>query len=113
MERILVDNLIPRRKGNKHNIRAEAKSLSSDGKSNHGTASTTRKKRKTRGWLFRSTVRCSTYRPPTTAPSHASDDRECIDKGLTYHDFHLAMSIDVEANREELKRLFWSDDVQH
>jgi pterin-4a-carbinolamine dehydratase len=81
---------------------------------------------KVKGWIFRSTVRCSTYRPATTsnANSHSSQENDgCISfrenitdnsslKGLTYHDFHLAMSVDVEVNREDVKRwlVYWSSD---
>jgi len=81
---------------------------------------TKRKKRKAKGWVFRSTVRCSTYRPPTvgsvrTSPRRKSDDDGGAsgefrgDEGLTYHDFHLAMSVDVEANREEVRALLRSN----
>jgi pterin-4a-carbinolamine dehydratase len=58
------------------------------------------KKRKIKGWVFVSTIRCSTYRPPTK-----KEDTGALEKGLTYHDFHLAMSVDVEANREEMGQL--------
>lgn len=61
------------------------------------------KRRKIKGWVFVSTIRCSTYRPPTKKED--TDDTTDIVKGLTYHDFHLAMSVDVEANREELGQL--------
>jgi hypothetical protein len=88
-----------------------------------------RKVPKVKGWIFRSTVRCSTYRPSTTsnANSHSSQENSrCISfrenitehssrkKGLTYHDFHLAMSVDVEVNREDVKRwlVYWSSDEQ-
>ena len=73
-------------------------------------ASMRKRQRKIKGWVFVSTIRCSTYRPPTkmprgeTAQSHNKEELY-KDKGLTYHDFHLAMSIDIEANREEIKRL--------
>ena len=60
------------------------------------------KNRKIKGWVFVSTIRCSTYRPPT---KKEDTDATNTDKGLTYHDFHLAMSIDIEANREELGQL--------
>lgn len=76
-----------------------------------------RKIRKVKGWIFRSTVRCSTYRPPSsssnTSSAHSSsslerdDENRSKNQGLTYHDFHLAMSIDVEVNREDVKRWLW------
>ncbi|KAL7479422.1 hypothetical protein ACHAW6_005153 [Cyclotella cf. meneghiniana] len=103
MERVLVDDL------NKF----QSSVAESD---NHGTDDdvgsskiTKKKKRKVKGWVFVSTVRCSTYRPPTKNNSAdkiqvAVNDNMYYDKGLTYHDFHLAMSIDVEASREELKQ---------
>lgn len=83
------------------------------------------------GWVFRCTVICSTPRPvvppPTTTittntttgtANSASDDedggrrlrrrtrcgRGMVD-GVTYHDFHLALCIDVEASREGVRDL--------
>lgn len=116
MERVLVDDL--------NNI--HGKSSDEDGNGggdlierddNNNCGSTVKKrKRKVKGWVFRSTVRCSTYRPHTAGsadsrpPSQADDEGELHrDKGLTYHDFHLAMSVDVEVNREDVKALLWSD----
>lgn len=61
------------------------------------------KRRNIKGWVFVSTIRCSTYRPPTKKED--TDDTTDIVKGLTYHDFHFAMSVDVEVNREELGQL--------
>ena len=59
--------------------------------------------KKVKGWAFQSTVRCSTYRPPTTK-SQVTDEAHG-DKGLTFHDFHFAMSVDVEASRPEVEKL--------
>ena len=61
------------------------------------------KTRKIQGWLFTSTVRCSSYRPALTK-NEKTDSKSC-DKGLTYHEFHLAMNIDVETDLEELGQL--------
>lgn len=97
MERVLVDDI--------NNIHG---TTSCDGQDKEGSATgSERKHRKIKGWAFQSTICCSTYRPPTSK----SEDRVDLnlDKGLTYHDFHLAMSVDVEANREEVKRLLWLD----
>ena len=59
---------------------------------------------KIKGWIFVSTVRCSTYRPSiikrTDAERIQHDSHQYEGKGLTYHDFHLAMNIDVETNRD-------------
>ncbi|KAL7545112.1 hypothetical protein ACHAWF_015622 [Thalassiosira exigua] len=102
MERILVDDL--------NNVHEAGDSFVAR---NSGMPKTS--KRRTKGWVFRSTVCCSTYRPPTSGSSYhiqpdddnARDDFH-RDEGLTYHDFHLAMSIDVEASRENIKPLMWS-----
>ena len=59
--------------------------------------------KRVKGWAFQSTVRCSTYRPPTTK-SQVTDEPHG-DRGLTFHDFHLAMSVDVEAGRPEVGKL--------
>lgn len=92
MERVLVDD-----------VNKDARSPFRNEKSCDRTATMARQNRKTKhrrvGWVFRSTVRCSTYRPSAQCQDNSN--------GLTYHDFHLAMSIDVEANREELKRSLW------
>ena len=66
-----------------------------------------KRRRKVKGWIFRSTVRCATYRPPVAgAPARKADGGGADEaKGLTYHDFHLAMSVDVEVAREEVRRL--------
>ncbi len=94
MERVLVDDLS-----------SVSNSTTSDRKSDATSASSTqtsKQKRRVKGWVFVSTVRCSTYRPPTTrADLERHDDlSQPKDKGLTYHDFHLAMNIDIESNRE-------------
>jgi len=115
MERILVDDL-----NNVYGKNDNNATSTTTRESNTINTTTKRKQRKIKGWVFRSTVQCSTYRPPTTkAPSAkgTSNPRPPPgeypkDKGLTYHDFHLAMSIDVEVSREEVKRLLWSDNDQ-
>jgi hypothetical protein len=56
----------------------------------------TANRRRVMGWIVRSTIQCSTYRPPSTSSSISSDDNS---RGLTYHDFHLALCIDVEVER--------------
>jgi len=76
---------------------------------------TKRAARHHRGWIVRSTVRCSTHRPPLPGRGRRSDDddddrrrrrsRRPPRGGLTYHDFHLALCIDVEAGRDEVRRL--------
>jgi len=58
---------------------------------------TANRRRRVMGWIVRSTVQCSTYRPPATSISISSDDNSS--RGLTYHDFHLALCIDVEVKR--------------
>jgi len=77
----------------------------------------TKKAPRPRGWIVRSTVRCSTHRPPLPGRGRRSDDDDDDDDrrrrrsrrpprgGLTYHDFHLALCIDVEAGRDEVRRL--------
>ncbi|KAL7533317.1 hypothetical protein ACHAXR_009795 [Thalassiosira sp. AJA248-18] len=102
MERILVDDL--------NNIHGDHKHA--DSNDNNATAKI--KKRKIKGWVFRSTIRCSTYRPPTAGSTKSgrslqTDGKGGLhkDQGLTYHDFHLALNVDVELNREEVKRLLW------
>ena len=62
------------------------------------------KRRKIQGWVFTSTIRCSSYRPALKKKEIEEKNASC-DKGLTFHDFHLAMNIDVESNREELGQL--------
>lgn len=57
----------------------------------------TANRRRVMGWIVRSTIQCSTYRPPSTSSSISSDDNSS--RGLTYHDFHLALCIDVEVER--------------
>mmetsp|Transcript_12180 Transcript_12180/g.24461 ORF Transcript_12180/g.24461 Transcript_12180/m.24461 type:complete len:294 (-) Transcript_12180:54-935(-) len=96
MERVLVDDLITVSNSNTTGWNSEAASTS-------GSAQTSKqKRRKVKGWVFVSTVRCSTYRPPTTRADLEEHDgsSQYKDKGLTYHDFHLAMNIDIESNRE-------------
>ena len=90
MERVLVDDV------NKFYNSTKAASTEKDGK-----------KIKIKGWIFVSTIRCSTYRPAVKREEvkEDGDKTSSADKGLTYHDFHLAMSIDVETNREELGQL--------
>jgi len=85
MERVLVDDLSTVSNSNTTGRNSEAQ-----------------KRRKVKGWVFVSTVRCSTYRPPTTRADLEEQDgsSQHKDKGLTYHDFHLAMNIDIESNRE-------------
>jgi hypothetical protein len=73
---------------------------------NNNTAS---RRRHVMGWIVRSTIQCSTYRPvsppitTTLSPSSTSNDDDdnnsSISRGLTYHDFHLALCIDVEVKR--------------
>lgn len=96
MERVLVDDV------NKFYNSKKAASTEKDGK-------------RIKGWIFVSTIRCSTYRPAMKKKEVNEDgsNTSTADKGLTYHDFHLAMSIDVEANREELGQLLLKkvDDV--
>ena len=116
MERILVDDVNNDNDGKDHH----------NDKIPENQISTRKKLGKARGWIFRSTIRCSTYRPSstttTTTPRRSSpsvreqdegggggsdggrDRGHAHNKGLTFHDFHLAMSIDVEASREELKQ---------
>jgi pterin-4a-carbinolamine dehydratase len=124
IERILVDDVhdisplgdTADIHGNSHEINTNTGSIRS-GLSDSGI--TKRKGKKIKGWIFRSTVRCSTYRPPssslnTTACSFSTQEKvertlrarveSSSFKGLTYHDFHLAMSIDVEGNREDVKQ---------
>lgn len=103
MERILVNDI-----NNIHHYGDKITSAAASSSDNLGVPK--RKKRKIKGWIFCSTIRCSTYRPSTTTANNrekkeTSDDFPHNDKGLTYHDFHLAMTIDVEANREDIKRL--------
>jgi pterin-4a-carbinolamine dehydratase len=90
MERVLVDDLT------KFSKAFPGNSDDSDG---------FKRKRKVKGWIFVSTVRCSTYRPPTKTAEEECSAVMRDDKGLTYHDFHLAMGIDIEAGREVLKQL--------
>jgi pterin-4a-carbinolamine dehydratase len=84
-----------------------------------GRGRTTKKAARHRGWIVRSTVRCSTHRPLLLGRGRRSDDDGDDDDddrrrrrsrrpprgGLTYHDFHLALCIDVEAGRDEVHRL--------
>jgi hypothetical protein len=70
---------------------------------------TTNRRRQVMGWIVRSTIQCSTYRPlspisttTTLSPSSTSNDDDnnsSSSRGLTYHDFHLALCIDVEVKR--------------
>ena len=94
MERVLVDDL---------SIVSNIRNSEQDATSTSAQISK-QKRRKVKGWVFVSTVRCSTYRPPTTTHvdlDKKDDSSQCKDnKGLTYHDFHLAMNIDIETNRE-------------
>ncbi|EJK66178.1 hypothetical protein THAOC_12919 [Thalassiosira oceanica] len=88
MERILVDDV--------NNIKEAGESSDDPGK-------TGSRGKMVKGWAFQSTVRCSTYRPPRTK-SQVTDEPHG-DKGLTFHDFHFAMSVDVEASRPEVEKL--------
>ncbi len=99
MERVLVDDL-----SNVSNSAMNGRS--SDAASTSRSVQTSKQKR-VKGWVFVSTVRCSTYRPPTTrvAVETQDDSTESKEKGLTYHDFHLAMNIDIESNREKCTAL--------
>jgi pterin-4a-carbinolamine dehydratase len=114
MERILVDdvNNIHERGDNQMDDQTGTTDISSLDIDNSGNNEVPRKrKRKIKGWAFRSTIRCSTYRPPASGSnSQDMNKSESLhkDKGLTYHDFHLAMSVDIEVNRKEVKHLFWS-----
>lgn len=94
MERVLVDDLSTVSNSGNSNDDANA--------TNTNTRLSKQQRKKSKGWVFVSTVRCSTYRPPVTRSDSEKqeDSPECKDKGLTYHDFHLAMNIDVETNRE-------------
>ncbi|KAL9182173.1 hypothetical protein ACHAXT_012825 [Thalassiosira profunda] len=94
VERVLVDDI--------HNVGGSADESSSNQSNDNG-----KRRRKVKGWIFRSTVRCATYRPPVAgAPARKADAGGADEaKGLTYHDFHLAMSVDVEVAREEVRRL--------
>jgi len=98
MERVLVDDLSIVSNSNTTGWNSEAASTSGSG----SVQTSTQKRRKVKGWVFVSTVRCSTYRPPTTRADLEEQDgsSQYKDKGLTYHDFHLAMNIDIESNRE-------------
>jgi pterin-4a-carbinolamine dehydratase len=93
MERVLVDDLstVSNNTTTQHRNSVEVEQDASK-----------QKRRKVKGWVFVSTVRCSTYRPPTTRADLEKQDNssQYNDKGLTYHDFHLAMNIDIECNRE-------------
>ena len=114
MERILVDdvNNIHSERGDNQMDETGTTDNSSLDTDNSGDNEVPRKrKRKIKGWAFRSTIRCSTYRPPTSGSnSQDMNKSESLhkDKGLTYHDFHLAMSVDIEVNRKEVKHLLWS-----
>ncbi|KAL3803112.1 hypothetical protein ACHAW5_001976 [Stephanodiscus triporus] len=96
-----------------------------DGTTDDSASSRERRRNRTkgaklRGWIFRSIVSCSTRRPPVSdalSSSSASSSppssrghrwdggdeyrRRRRHRGLTYHDFHLAMCIDVEAKRDD------------
>ena len=91
MERVLVDDL----------------SEVSNSATSSCVQTSKQKRKRVKGWVFVSTVRCSTYRPPTTrvAVETQYDSPESKEKGLTYHDFHLAMNIDIESNREKCTAL--------
>ncbi len=127
IERILVDDVhdisplgdAADIHGNSHEIKTHADNIR-NGLSDSGIMK--RKGKNIKRWIVRSTVRCSTYRPPTssrntTAHSLSSQEKDertfpvrvesSSLKGLTYHDFHLAMSIDVEVNREDVKQWQW------
>ena len=102
MERVLVDDLSTVSNNTNTGTGGEP-SANDDVLDSSGTR---RKRRKIKGWVFVSTVRCSTYRPPLTRASleDAHDSSlQFYDKGLTYHDFHLAMNIDIESSREGCK----------
>lgn len=94
MERVLVDDL--------NTISNSTSNGRKSGATSESSAQTSKQKRRVKGWVFVSTVRCSTYRPPTTRADleRQDDSSQCNDKGLTYHDFHLAMNIDIETTRE-------------
>lgn len=110
MERILVDDL-------NNIVQTNNTNTGINNLSNDDNAQVSKKKstssRKVKGWIFQSTISCSTYRPSSSSPNQrqSKEERGTIssdihgDKGLTYHDFHLAMSIDIELNRKELKSL--------
>lgn len=101
MERILVDDLNNIVQTN--NTNKGINNLSNDDNA-HVSKKKSSSSRKVKGWIFQSTISCSTYRPSSSSLS--PNQRQSVhDKGLTYHDFHLAMSIDVELNRNELKSL--------
>jgi pterin-4a-carbinolamine dehydratase len=99
MERVLVDDL----NSVSNSTTTHRKSTEVEQDATCTSAQSDKQKRtKVKGWLFVSTVRCSTYRPPTTRVNLDPKDGwgQNKDKGLTYHDFHLAMNIDIECNRE-------------
>jgi hypothetical protein len=75
---------------------------------------TTNRRRQVMGWIVRSTIQCSTYRPlspittttkssttlsPSSTSNNDDDNNSSSSRGLTYHDFHLALCIDVEVKR--------------
>ncbi len=95
IERVLVDDLNTVSNSTTNGGKSDATSESS-------AQTSKQKRRRVKGWVFVSTVRCSTYRPPTTRADleRQDDSSQSKDKGLTYHDFHLAMNIDIESNRE-------------
>mmetsp|Transcript_20841 Transcript_20841/g.43847 ORF Transcript_20841/g.43847 Transcript_20841/m.43847 type:complete len:331 (-) Transcript_20841:105-1097(-) len=117
MERVLVDDTKDlhgqMKSGNNHNMTNGGNQISDGEFGNENASDSKRKRRKIKGWAFVSTVRCSSYRPPTTKreenSSNKNKENEHIDKGLTYHDFHLAMNIDIEVNRKEVRRWLWQE----
>lgn len=114
MERILVDDLNNIVQTN--NTTNCINNLSNDDNVQVSKKNSSSSSRKVKGWMFQSTISCSTYRPSSSLSSNqrqSKEERESIssdihgDKGLTYHDFHLAMSIDVELNKNEIKSLIY------
>ncbi|KAL7461316.1 hypothetical protein ACHAXS_001736 [Conticribra weissflogii] len=117
MERLLVDDINvlhgKRKIVNDQKMKNEKNHISFVEIGDENINDSKRKGRKTKGWAFVSTVRCSSYRPPMTkreqSNSNESTDNEHGNKGLTYHDFHLAMNIDVEVNRKEVRHWLWQE----
>lgn len=62
----------------------------------------TANRRRVMGWIVRSTIQCSTYRPTTTMSRSTYSNDDNSSRGLTYHDFHLALCIDVEVKRNTI-----------
>eukprot|EP00573_Skeletonema_grethae_P004582 CAMPEP_0201700486 /NCGR_PEP_ID=MMETSP0578-20130828/28678_1 /ASSEMBLY_ACC=CAM_ASM_000663 /TAXON_ID=267565 /ORGANISM="Skeletonema grethea, Strain CCMP 1804" /LENGTH=267 /DNA_ID=CAMNT_0048187551 /DNA_START=38 /DNA_END=838 /DNA_ORIENTATION=- len=77
MERVLVDDLNTVSNNTTNGRKSDATSASS-------AQTSAQKRRRVKGWVFVSTVRCSTYRPPTTRADleRQDDSSQSKDKGL-------------------------------